>query len=175
LCSWGHTFLLVELFKVLKNSNALSHPTLSLIKSMILENIHNVSNIQYSYLYPRDYDAYFTAVVYNRLTTTYFFPQFYSFTCRFTLSPFLQSLVPFHLGTLRLINGMWLQLARTKNKFDCTVFCCCGTGVLNSGLHTCKAAALLLEPHLQPILLWLFLELGSASWVISACTYNQLV
>jgi hypothetical protein len=32
---------------------------------------------------------------------------------------------------------------------------------LNSGLHTCKAGALLLQPHLQFILLWLFLEIGS--------------
>jgi hypothetical protein len=28
--------------------------------------------------------------------------------------------------------------------------------VMNSGLHACKAGTLLLEPHLQSVLLWLF-------------------
>jgi hypothetical protein len=32
---------------------------------------------------------------------------------------------------------------------------------LNSGLCTCKAGALLLEPHLQSIFLWLFWRWGS--------------
>jgi hypothetical protein len=32
---------------------------------------------------------------------------------------------------------------------------------LNSGLHACKVGTLLLEQHLQSILFWLFLELGS--------------
>jgi hypothetical protein len=32
---------------------------------------------------------------------------------------------------------------------------------LNSQLHTCKAGALLLKPHLQSILLWLFGDGGS--------------
>jgi hypothetical protein len=31
----------------------------------------------------------------------------------------------------------------------------------NSGLYGCKAGTLLLEPHLQPILLWLFWRWGS--------------
>jgi hypothetical protein len=40
-------------------------------------------------------------------------------------------------------------------------FVCVWVMGLNSGLHTCKAATLTLEPHLQSILLWLFLRWGS--------------
>jgi hypothetical protein len=41
---------------------------------------------------------------------------------------------------------------------------------LNSGLRVCKAGTLLLEPHLQSILLWLFLRWGlvnSLLWLAS--------
>jgi hypothetical protein len=34
-------------------------------------------------------------------------------------------------------------------------------GGLNSGLHACKAGTLLLEPHLQFILLWIFWGLAN--------------
>jgi hypothetical protein len=37
----------------------------------------------------------------------------------------------------------------------------CGTEVLNSGLCTCKAGALSLQPHLQSIFHWLLWRLGS--------------
>jgi hypothetical protein len=40
-----------------------------------------------------------------------------------------------------------------------------GTGVLNSGLHTCKAGALLLEPCLQSILFWLFWRWGLKNYL----------
>jgi hypothetical protein len=36
---------------------------------------------------------------------------------------------------------------------------------LNSGLHTCKAGTLLLKPHLQSILLWLFWRWGLAIYL----------
>jgi hypothetical protein len=36
---------------------------------------------------------------------------------------------------------------------------------LNSGLHACKTGALLLEPHLQPILLWLFWRCGLRNYL----------
>jgi hypothetical protein len=36
---------------------------------------------------------------------------------------------------------------------------------LNSGLHVCKAGALLLEPHLQSILLWLFWRWDLANYL----------
>jgi hypothetical protein len=39
-------------------------------------------------------------------------------------------------------------------------FCCVGDWGLNSGLCTCKAGAVPLEPHLQSVLLW-FLEMRS--------------
>jgi hypothetical protein len=39
---------------------------------------------------------------------------------------------------------------------------------LNSGLCTCKAVTLLLEPHLQSILLWLFWRWGSLKLFASA-------
>jgi hypothetical protein len=36
---------------------------------------------------------------------------------------------------------------------------------LNSGLHACKAGALLLEPRLQSILLWLFWSWGLVNYL----------
>jgi hypothetical protein len=40
---------------------------------------------------------------------------------------------------------------------------------LNSGLHTCKAGTLLLAPHLQFIVLWLFWRWGSCELFAQAC------
>jgi hypothetical protein len=48
---------------------------------------------------------------------------------------------------------------------------------LNSGFQACKADALLLEPHHQLILLWLFLEmefLELFNWLVSSCDPQDL-
>jgi hypothetical protein len=36
---------------------------------------------------------------------------------------------------------------------------------LNSGFHICKASILLLEPHLQSVLLWLFRRWGLSNYL----------
>jgi hypothetical protein len=58
--------------------------------------------------------------------------------------------------------GLWdYLLCRYLGTHDCLFFFFCWDLDLNSGLHLCKAGTLLLKPHLQSILLWLFLEMGS--------------
>jgi hypothetical protein len=52
------------------------------------------------------------------------------------------------------------------------------TRALNSGLHVYKAGALLLEPHLQSIFLWLFWRWGLAPyfpWLTSSQTQSSQV
>jgi hypothetical protein len=65
-----------------------------------------------------------------------------------------------HLSTLANIHKIYHTLNKlvSQSFFFFFFWWDCG---LNSGLRTCKAGALLLEPHLQTILLWLFLEMGS--------------
>jgi hypothetical protein len=48
-----------------------------------------------------------------------------------------------------------------------------GTGILNSGLHYCKAGPLLLELPLQSILLWLFIYLAVLGFELRAFTLSH--
>jgi hypothetical protein len=70
----------------------------------------------------------------------------------------------FHILSVQVFskNSTWDSLT-----FLCT-YCFGGTGVWISGLGACKAGTLWLEPHLQTILLWLFLEMGFLELFVEA-------
>jgi hypothetical protein len=56
--------------------------------------------------------------------------------------------------------------------FFCSFVCWWDLG-LNTGLHTCKTGTLLIEPHLQVFLLWLFWRWGLENYLSRLASWSQ--